>query len=166
EWEPANGVLLAWPPRIPHKLIKELSKDVVLYILVENHTIMRESIQWLSKWGIMPNQVEFVVAPHGPDVSWTRDWGPHAVFAGSEGMRLVDGNYRLSTPLSGFACDDNLEFIFKNPAGEIIYTEEEDRLPGYVGPRAGIKRIEIPYAFTGGNVLADGQRTAFSSCII
>src|SRR5690606_34944855 len=64
EWEPANGVLIAWPPRIPHKLIKELSKDVVLYILVENHTIMRESIQWLSKWGIMPNQVEFVVAPH------------------------------------------------------------------------------------------------------
>jgi hypothetical protein len=33
EWEPAIGVLIAWPLSIPKELVMELAKDTKLYLL-------------------------------------------------------------------------------------------------------------------------------------
>ncbi len=165
EWEPATGVLISWPPSIPHKLIIELAKDVKLNLLVEDHPAKQDAIKWLSKWGIMPDRVRFISAPHGRDVSWTRDWGPHAIFPPEREMALVDGNYSLSTPISGLSCTDSLRFIYSDDQGNMDFAAD-DHMPGYIAPALGLERVALPFSFTGGNILVDGQRTGFSTCII
>lgn len=78
--EPAVGVLITWPLSIPHQLVIELAKDTKVQILVEDMKSKQDAIKWLSKWGILPSRIRFITAPLGIDASWTRDWGPHAVF--------------------------------------------------------------------------------------
>jgi agmatine/peptidylarginine deiminase len=166
EWEPAVGVLIAWPLSIPYKLVIALSEDTKLYTLIADTKSKQEAIKWFSKWGIMPDRVKFITAPQGEDISWTRDWGPHAVFTPDGTMKLVDGNYLLSTPMSGLSCGDSLQFVYHDDKGKIIYMKKEDALPGYIGPSIDVDRVSLPFSFTGGNVISDGQRSAFSTCII
>jgi agmatine/peptidylarginine deiminase len=110
--------------------------------------------------------VKFITAPQGEDVSWTRDWGPHAVFTPDGTMKIVDGNYLHATPLTGLTCNDTLSFIYHDEQGNIKYTKEDDDLPGYIGAAIDIDRVSLPFSFTGGNVISDGQRSAFSTCVI
>ncbi len=166
EWEPAVGVLVAWPPRIPHKLIQELAKDTKLHLLVENRKAMQDAITWLTKWEIYPDQVKFITSPHGVDVSWTRDWGPHAVYDTTGVMKLADGMYVYSTPLSGYACDDTLRFLFYDENGKIEPTIADDRIPRYIAGSVDLEMVELGFAFTGGNVISDGQQSAFSTCVL
>jgi agmatine/peptidylarginine deiminase len=166
EWEPAIGVLIAWPPALPHKLIIELAKDSKLYVVVENRTSQKQAIDWFTKWGIFPDRVKFITAPMDVDAWWTRDWGPHAVFAPDGSMRLADPKYIYSTPVSGLSCDDTLEFIFHDEQGNVAKTIIDDRIPEHISQSTGFDLIPLPFAFTGGNVISDGQRTVFSSCII
>ncbi len=166
EWEPAIGVLIAWPPSLPHKLIEELAKDTKLYVLVNDNKSKQDAIKWLTKWGIMPDRVRIVTAPLGKDAMWTRDWGPHAVFDPEGNMKLVDGKYLYATPLSGLACDDPLEFLYHTPDGQIELTKTDDNIPGYLAPVIDMDLVGLPFAFTGGNVMSDGQRNAFSTCVL
>ncbi len=166
EWEPAIGVLVSWPPSIPHKLYQELAKDTKLYILVENRKAMQDAIGWLTKWDIYPDRVKFITSTQGVDVSWTRDWGPHAVYDTSGVMKLADGMYVYSTPMSGYACDDSLQFLFYEANGDIDLTIEDDRIPGYIASSLDMDMVELKFAFTGGNVISDGQQSAFSTCVL
>jgi agmatine deiminase len=166
EWEPAVGVLISWPPSIPHRLIQELAKDTKLHIIVPSRTMMQDAIVWLTKWGVYPDKVKFITAPSGVDVSWTRDWGPHAVFDTSKVMKLADARYIYSTPVSGYACDDSLQFLFYDTNGEIELTIADDRIPRNIAGSIDLDLIELPFAFTGGNVFSDGQQRGFSTCVI
>lgn len=166
EWEPATAVLIAWPLSIPHKLVVELAKDIKLQVLVEDNKSKQDAIKWLFNWGIYPDRVKFITAPQGIDVSWTRDWGPHAVFTPEGEMRLADGKYVYATPKSGYACDDSLTFLYVNDTKEIIKTTTDDRIPEYIASANDFEMVQLPFSFTGGNVISDGQRTAFSTCII
>lgn len=166
EWEPAIGVLISWPPSIPHKLIIELAKDTKLYMLVENRESIQDAIVWLSKWNIMPDRVKFITAPQGIDVSWTRDWGPHAVFTPEGELVLADGKYLYATPVSGLACDDTLQFLYRDANNEIELTKTDDVIPRYISGSIDMEMVNLPFAFTGGNVFSDGQRSAFSSCVL
>jgi agmatine deiminase len=166
EWEQAVAVLIAWPLSIPHKLVIELAKDTKLQILVEDQKSKQDAIKWLTKWGILPDRIKFITAPQGVDVSWTRDWGPHALFNPDGNMLLADGKYVYSTPQSGLACDDSLNFLYVKDTKEILLTKTEDKLPDYVASANDIDMVDLPFSFTGGNVISDGQRSAFSTCII
>ena len=166
EWEPAIGALIAWPPALPHKLIIELAKDSKLFVVVENRASQKQAIDWFTKWGILPDRVKFITAPMDVDAWWTRDWGPHAVFAPDGSMRLADPKYIYSTPVTGLSCDDTLEFIFHDEQGNVARTITDDRIPEYISQSTGYDLIPLPFAFTGGNVITDGQRSVFSSCII
>lgn len=166
EWEPATGVLIAWPLSLPHKLIVELTKETKLQILVEDHKSKQDAIKWLSKWGVMPDKVKFITAPQGIDATWTRDWGPHAVFTPEGTLVMADAKYLYATPVSGLACDDDLEFFYRDANNEIIKTETDDKIPDYVASANDFDLVRLQFAFTGGNVIADGQRTAFSTCVL
>lgn len=170
EWEPAIGVIIAWPLGIPHKLAVELANDTRLYTMVPNEAARQDAQYWFAEWGIDLEKIQFIVAPQGVDYWWLRDWGPHAVFEGS-GMKLANGQYPNSTPLSGLECDDELEFFFTKKDEEtgaeiVVPTTEEDKAPLNIGQAVNIDMIDLPFVFTGGNVLTDGRGTAFSSCII
>lgn len=170
EWEPAIGVIIAWPLGIPHQLAVELAKDTRLYTMVSDEAARKDAEYWFTEWEIDLASVQFIVAPQGEDYWWLRDWGPHAIFDDT-GMKLANGQYPNSTPLSGLACDAELSFFFTKQDEEtgaeiVIPTTEEDTAPHYIGDALSFDVIDLPFVFTGGNVLTDGRGTAFSSCIL
>ena len=166
EWEPAIGVLIAWPLSIPKELVMELAKDTKLYLLTENNKARQDAVQWLTKWDITPNQVRFINAPQGIDVSWTRDWGPHAVFNADGDMKLADAKYLYATPVTGTACDDSLHFLYYDDNGQLLQTKIDDAIPQYIGDAMDMEIVKLPFAFTGGNVITDGQESGFSTCAL
>ncbi len=170
EWEPALGTIIAWPLGIPHKLVVELAKDNKLFTMVPDEAAKKEAEQWYTKWGIDLQNVQFIFAPQDVDAWWLRDWGPHAVFDDGK-MKLADGQYPNSTPFSGIACDADLGFIFTEKDEEtgaeiVVPTTVEDMAPYKIGEAMNFEMVELPFVFTGGNVLTDGRGTAFSTCII
>ncbi|MEO6131961.1 MAG: agmatine deiminase family protein [Saprospiraceae bacterium] len=166
EWEPALGTIITWPLSIPYKLVIELAKDDKLFIMVPNENAQKDAVIWLSKWHVDPRQIKFIRAPQGIDAFWVRDWGPHAVFTTDGTMKLADGKYIYATPVTGFKCDDPLQFIYLTPDKQIIKTEVDDKAPAFIGLSSDLDMLELPFAFTGGNVISDGQGSAFSTCII
>lgn len=166
EWEPALGTMITWPLSVPSKLAVELAKDDKLYTLVPNEAARDEAREWYIKWGINLDNVQFIFAEQGVDAWWVRDWGPHAVFSENENMKLADGKYIYSTPVTGLGCKDSLQFLFKTPDDKIIKTTTEDQATIKLSKGLGIGLLNLPFATTGGNILTDGQGTAFSTCVL
>lgn len=166
EWEPAIGVLISWPPSLPKDLITELAKDTRLYLLIENRAAQKDAVDVLTKWNVMPDRVKFIPTLMGEDVSWTRDHGPHAVFSHDGQMKLGDPQYLYSTPVTGLDCDSPLTFIYQDDAGQPVLTKNDDRITEFIAQNTGYDDLRLPFAFTGGNVLVDGQRTGFSTCAL
>jgi agmatine deiminase len=166
EWEPALGTMVAWPLSVPYKLVVELARDNHLYTLVENEASKKEAGEWYTKWGINPESNTFVISPQGIDSWWVRDWGPSAVFSSDGKMKLADGKYIFSTPVTDMACDDSLTFIYQTPDKKTIKTETDDNATAFLAKGLNMDLLDLPYVNTGGNVLTDGLGTAFSSCIL
>ena len=133
EWEPATGVMITWPLCLPYKLAVELSKENILYTLVDNNHSKAEAIKWYLQWGIDTSKVNFILAAQGIDAWWVRDWGPPAVFTPDAEMKLADGRYIYSTPVSGFASNDRLSFIYQTNENKIIRTETDDKATKEIG---------------------------------
>lgn len=171
EWEPALGVIVVWPLDLPHKLIIELAKDAKLYTMVPNNDEIEVAKEWYSKWGIDLNNVEFIVSAQGLDSWWARDWGAFAVFDSTGIMRLADGQYKYSTPVTTIGCNDSLHFLFTEEDDEtgkpkIVLTTDDDNTPLDIANYMEYERIDLPFTFTGGNVFMDGRGTALSTCVI
>ncbi len=166
EWENAIGVLIAWPLSIPKELVVELAKDTKLYVLVTGPEAKLAAIQWMTKWGVTPDRVKLITAPQGKDASWTRDWGPHAVFTPDGTLKFADAKYLYATPVSGQACDDTLHFLYYDQAHQIEQTKIDDVIPDYIASTTDMDLIKLPFAFTGGNVITDGQHSGFSTCML
>lgn len=166
EWEPALGTIITWPLSIPYKLVIALATDSKLYIMVPDDKSEKEAVTWLSKWHLDPKHIKFIHAPQGIDAFWVRDWGPHAVFTPDGTMKFGDGKYIYATPVTGYKCDDPLHFLYLTPDKQIIKTDIEDKAPQFIGLSTDIDMLDLPFAFTGGNVITDGMGTAFSTCVI
>ena len=63
-------------------------------------------------------------------------------------------------------CDDPLQFIYLSPEKKPIRTDIDDKAPEFIGLSSDLDMIKLPFAFTGGNVISDGQESAFSTCVI
>lgn len=166
EWEPALGTLVTWPLAIPYKLAIELAKDNHLYTLVNDESARKDAVQWYKTWGIDSSRNTFLLVPQGVDASWTRDWGPAAVFPNKGKMMLADPRYIYATPASTQKCSDSLFFIYGMENGQPVKTQTDDDATIHLGERLGIPVLDLPFISTGGNVLTDGAGTAFSSCVL
>ena len=166
EWEPAAGTMIVWPLCIPYKLVVELAKDNHLFTLVENEDSKKEALKWYSKWEIDSNNNTFIYVRQGVDAWWVRDWGPSAVFTPNGKMKLADGKYIYSTPITTIQCDDSLKFLYTSSGNKIIKTETDDSATIYLGKALNIELLDLPFINTGGNVLTDGLGTAFSTCAL
>ena len=166
EWEPALGVLVTWPLSVPYKLIIELAKDSHLFTLVENDSAKKEVSKWYEAWGIDTTKNTFVYVPQGVDSWWVRDWGPGAVFTHEGKMKLADGKYIFSTPVTNIQCNDSLTFLYKTADNKIIKTETEDNATVWIGKGLNMQLLDLPFVNTGGNVLTDGLGQAFSTCVL
>ncbi|MDZ4708718.1 MAG: agmatine deiminase family protein [Saprospiraceae bacterium] len=166
EWEPAIGTMLVWPLSVPYKLVIELARDNHVYTIVENEAVKKEAQKWYNDWGINPAKTSFIYAAQGLDSWWVRDWGPGAVYTPEGKMKLADGKYIFSTPITGLPCQDSLEFIYKTKEHKIIKTEIDDAATLSLGNGLNLAVLDLPFINTGGNVANDGLGTAFSTCIL
>jgi agmatine deiminase len=162
EWEPATGVLIGWPFKLPKGLIIEMAKDVDLHITVSNKAARRRAFKLLTEWEIDPARLKFLITTQGDGFYLTRDWGPFAVFDARGKPRLVDGRYRdypvavagAGKPFRSFSEYFGLDYRLDDPT------------PAVVAKEIGWPRIELPVALTGGNLFFDGLGTGFATKVL
>jgi agmatine deiminase len=162
EWEPAVGVLIGWPLKLPKSLVIEMAKDVDLYVTVADKEAEGKARATFKDWEIDPKRTHFLITKQGDGYFLTRDWGPSAVFDGRGKCTLVDGRY-LDYPLSGI--DSRKRLFWLSKLMKLDY-RPDDAAPAAVAKALGLPRTELPVALTGGNLLFDGQGTAFATQII
>jgi agmatine/peptidylarginine deiminase len=162
EWEPALGVLIAWPLKIPKSLVVELVKDVPLYVTVKDKVSEQQARTTFENWGIAPQRVSFIVTGQGKCYCWTRDWGPFAVFDPAGKYKLVDGIFH-GYPRSGLDSSKPLILATYMP---ILDVRSDDAAPGAIAAALGAKRTELPIALTGGNVVFDGLGTGLATQLL
>jgi agmatine/peptidylarginine deiminase len=161
EWEPAVGVLIGWPLKLPRGLVTELAKDVALYVTVADKMHELKAGMTFRRWGIDPARVHFVLTRQGDGYFLTRDWGPFAVFADRGPLTLVDGRY-LDYPLGRLG---GKRLLWLSKLLGLDY-RPDDAAPAAVAGQLGLRRRELPVALTGGNLFFDGQGTGFATQIL
>lgn len=175
EWEPAMGVLVAWPPLLPKKLFQELNRDTILYVMVADSELKADAIEKFEQWELNLDRIHFVSTPPRNGKSkygsyWVRDWGPFAVFNENKIMKLVSGRF-CSTPATTFEhpsilleVDGAEEGYLRTPLDKP--TGPETYMPGNIAEYFGQYNELFDFAFIGGNVLTDGLDMLISSRIL
>ncbi len=168
EWEPAIGVMVAWPLGIPHGLLIEYAKDTTVYLLVANDEVADEARAKLAAWGVAEDRVRFLVVPQGEDFTWPRDWGPQPLFDEEGVFHLVGPSYRYSTPFCDIGHDVPLYCAGDepHPLSEYEGDGQDDLAAQAIAEQLGIDFIKVPFAFTGGNVLNDGVNSILSTEVL
>lgn len=170
EWEPAIGVLVAYPISLPHALVQKLARDTTLYLLCADDDAIASAKTLLAKWDVDLNAVRFLKVPKGDDATWPRDWGPHPLFDERGNYALLGPRYVLSTPFCGTEHDPSLYCApwndEKTPIALFKGDISDDKAAGAVAGQLGLSFVKAPFAFTGGNVLNDGINTIISTEVL
>lgn len=171
EWEPAVGVMVAYPISLPRALVVELAKDTQLYLLCPEDDAEVEAAKALMvKWGIDAESVKYLRVPKGDDSTWPRDWGPQPLFHEDGSYQLLGPSYVLSTPFCGpehnapLTCAPWLDEPL--PLSQFEGDTSDDLTAGAVAEQLGLGFVKMPLAFTGGNVLTDGVNSILSTEVL
>lgn len=144
EWEELQGIMITWSSQqaILREIVRNAQNECRVYIVCSDSNTVRN---YLINGGVQINNISFLIFPFNS--IWIRDYGPWTVYAeGSDSLYIVDWVYNRPRP-----SDDNIPVLFANSIGVPIYqtTVEPNRL-----------------VHTGGNFMADGLGTGFSSKLI
>lgn len=171
EWEPAVGVMVAYPISLPRGLVCELAKDTTLYLLCpDDDTEIENAKQLMRKWGIDADSVRYFRVPKGDDSTWPRDWGPQPLFGEDGTYRLLGPSYVYSTPFCGpehnaeLTCAPWLDEPL--PLSKFEGDTSDDLSASAISEQLGLSFVKIPLAFTGGNVLSDGVNSILSTEVL
>ena len=149
EWEPAWGTLIRWPLSIPMELVKELAEDDSVYVLVENSSQQSSALSLFNSWNVNTDHCQFIFA--ATNSCWTRDWCPQCVFDGDGNWGIVDPIFEGYPWVPGGRCDYNREH------------EDDDAVNAILADYFDCPLHQLPAYLTGGNIMNDGQGTAFST---
>ena len=70
EWEPAKGVMIAYPISLPRALVCELAKDTQIYLLCPDDTDeINKAKDLMTKFGIDAKTVKYLRVPKGDDAT-------------------------------------------------------------------------------------------------
>lgn len=168
EWEPAIGVMVAWPLIVPRSLVEAYMDDTQLYLLVADADAEAEARATFSRWGRDADAVVYVTVPQGEDCGWPRDWGPQPLFDAEGGYHILGPTYLLSTPFCDPGHDVPLYCAGDEPDPLENYEGDglDDRAAGAVAEALGVDFVKAPFAFTGGNVLSDGVNSLLSTEVL
>ncbi len=144
EWEELQGIIITWTSQttILRQIVDYAQDEGKVYIVCTDSNSVKSS---LTSGGVPLTNVEFLVASFNS--IWVRDYGPWAVYTNdADSLYLVDWIYNRPRPL-------------------------DDRVPEVFASRYNIPLYQTtvsPYDFvaTGGNFMADGHGTGFSSRLI
>jgi uncharacterized repeat protein (TIGR02543 family) len=96
EFEPMEGVLIAYPLGIPVSLVAEMSQDVIVTTIVNNTSSENQARNTYSSGGVNLDNCNFLHAPH--DSYWTRDYGPWFVMEGNQSISIINFVYNRPRP--------------------------------------------------------------------
>lgn len=139
EFEPMEGVLIAYPLGIPVSLIRDMAEDVMVTTIVDNAAKEDQARNLYSSAGVNMANCNFLYAPH--DSIWTRDYGPWFVTDGSEQVGIINFTYNRPRP------DDN-------------------NIPAEMATFLDIGLYEMDLIHAGGNYMSDGWGIAVSTDLI
>ncbi|MFZ1321642.1 MAG: agmatine deiminase family protein [Ignavibacteria bacterium] len=144
EWEEVQGVIVAWTSytTIIRQIVDYVQDECQVFIVCSDSNSVKT---FLTSGGVPLLNLKFIVAPFNS--VWCRDYGPWAAYSGiSDSLKIIDWIYNRPR-----AQDDLVPTAFAN------YTN----LPIYEATVAPNNLIA-----TGGNLMVDGNGTAFSSRLI
>ncbi|HQY50860.1 MAG TPA: agmatine deiminase family protein [Ignavibacteria bacterium] len=144
EWEEVQGVIVAWTSytTIIRQIVDYVQDECQVFIVCSDSNSVKT---FLTSGGVPLVNLRFIVAPFNS--VWCRDYGPWAAYSGiSDSLKIIDWIYNRPR-----AQDDLVPTAFAN------YTN----LPIYEATVAPNNLIA-----TGGNLMVDGNGTAFSSKLI
>ncbi len=128
EFEPMQGVLIAYPFGIPMDLIVEMSEDVMVTTIVGSQGQANSLTNTYESNGVNMEHVDFLIEPH--DTYWTRDYGPWFIREEDQ-ISIVNFTYNRPRP-------------------------DDDIMPVNVANMLGINYYDMPVIHTGGNYMCDG----------
>ncbi|MBM3318515.1 MAG: agmatine deiminase family protein [Candidatus Eisenbacteria bacterium] len=192
EWEPASGTLIRWPLGIPAALVVELAEDDSLYVLVETSGQENQARNTFASYGVNLAHTRFLYAntyshwtrDWGPLSVFDGEgrWGiTDAVFNGYPWVPGCDGDGFLVRPHPGAlgrgwaerregappiaAGGDRVPGAGEGRSARGIrgYYDEDNLVNGVLAAEFGCPLHELPAFCTGGNIMVDGQGTAFST---
>ena len=144
EWEEVQGIIVAWISytSIIRQIVDYAQDEGLVFIVCSDSNAVKT---FLTSGGVPLVNLKFVITPFNS--VWCRDYGPWAAYSGvSDSLKIIDWIYNRPRPL-----DDNVPVGFSNYTGLPIY-----------------QAIQAPNDLiaTGGNLMVDGNGTAFSSRLI
>jgi len=156
EWEAAAGTIIAWPLKVPRKLVEGLSEKGILWVLVAGEKEKEKADSLFTEWGI--DRVKPIITT--VETEWTRDYGAHQVFNREGFLEIIDPIY-INTP--AFLADnppvnrgDSLDYLGQRFPGD-------DRTNIDVAVFFRLPYCSMPGYLTGGNFIVDGHGNAFAS---
>ncbi|MCE1190184.1 MAG: agmatine deiminase family protein [Ignavibacteria bacterium] len=144
EWEELEGVMIAWTSytSILRQIVKFAQTECTVYIVCSDSASVKS---YLQSGGVPLTNLKFIVASFNS--VWCRDYGPWSVYTNNcDSLFIIDWIYNRPRP-----NDDLVPSVFANMQG----------LPLYQTTTAPYNLIH-----TGGNFMADGNGTGFSSKLI
>ena len=138
EFEPMQGVLIAYPFGIPMDLIVEMSEIVTVTTIVANSSQENSVTSQYENAGVNMANVDFLIEPH--DTYWTRDYGPWFIRE-EDKVSIVNFTYNRPRP-------------------------DDDIMPINVAEMIGIDYYNMPVIHTGGNYMCDGFNIAAQTQLV
>lgn len=128
EFEPMQGVLIAYPFGIPMELIVEMSEVAMVTTIVSSEGQANSVSNLYQSNGVNMDNVDYLIEPH--DTYWTRDFGPWFIKE-EDKISIINFTYNRPRP------DDNI-------------------MPVNMANKLGIDYYNMPVIHTGGNYMTDG----------
>lgn len=144
EWEELQGTVVTWTSytTIIRQIVDAAQEEGKVFIVCSDSNTVKNSLQ---SAGVPLYNIEFVIAPFNS--VWVRDYGPWTVYTNDvDSLFIVDWIYNRPRP-------------------------NDDNVPGYIATKINVpiyQTTQSPYnlTHTGGNFMADGMGTGFSSHLI
>ena len=139
EYEPMEGVLIAYPLGIPESLVAEMSEDVMVTTIVDDAKEETQVRGHYSRNGVNMNNCNFIYAPH--DTYWTRDYGPWFATDGNGVICVIDTIYNRPRP-------------------------DDDAIPSVTASFLGLDFYQMDLIHTGGNYMTDSLGISASTDLV
>lgn len=140
EFQPMDGVMIAYPLGIPVNLVAELSYIANVKVLVYPASDSITAQDYFAANGVNMDNIRFWVVNH--DSYWTRDYGPWFIVDGNDHVGVVDFTYnRPQRPHDDVALEAIVDLM-------------------------GVDRYEMPIVHTGGNYMTNGYGIAASTDLV
>ncbi len=137
EFEPMQGVAIAYPLGIPVDLVKSLADNCQVYCIVQQYQQSSARSSFINA-GVNMDRVTFVNAR--TDSYWVRDYGPWYIFAGKN-PAIVDN-------------------VYNRPR------QYDDVIPSAFATFWGIPLYSMDLVHTGGNMMEDGRGHGVSDNLV